>query len=174
MNPKDLKESLIKVVRLLDKGIAMEMHARDFYAAAARKTGSPQGRKLFEWLAQFEVGHKARLEGKRKEILSHPALKGVETKEVGDYDVSEADESVALPSNPTDIDILKIALENERRAYAFYQKKITFSTDALLKEMFNTMAREEERHIKILSDQRKHLEVNRIWGDLQLILGENK
>jgi len=174
MNPKDLKESLIKVVQLLDKGIAMERHARDFYAAAARKTGSPQGRKLFEWLAQFEVGHKARLEGKRMEVLSHPALKGVEVKKVGDYDVSEADESVALPSNPTDIDILKIALENERRAYAFYQKKITFSTDALLKEMFNTMAREEDRHIKIIEEQLTSIKRNQLWKDLQSILGENK
>jgi len=163
MEREELKESLIKVLRLLDKGIAMERNARDFYAQSARITKSPDGKKLFEWLASFEIGHKKRLEAKAKEIMKHKALKGAEVPPLGHFDVSEASWKDTFPENPTDSDILKMAIGNEKRGYSFYQKKITFTEDALLLQMLETLASEEERHIKILTEQLKSLKENRIW-----------
>ncbi len=169
MENEELKQSLINVVRLLEKGISMERHARDFYARAARKTKSEQGKRMFEWLAQFEVGHKARLEAKKQEILNHPALKGAEIPKLGEYEVSETGSSMELSGEPTDTEILKIAIENEKRAYSFFQKKITHTDDELLLGMFETMAREEEKHWKILQDQLNHLQIDHVWGTLDEI-----
>jgi len=166
MQSDELRKSLLKIIRLLDKGIAMERHARDFYAAAARKSDTPQGKKMFEWLAQFEAGHKARLEAKRNDFLQHAALEGVSTPELEDYDVSEADASVKLLENATDMDVLKLGIENELRAYAFYEKKYTYATDESLRAMFDTMAREEDKHIRILREQLEHLELNRVWAEM--------
>jgi len=163
MEREELKESLLKVLRLLDKGIAMERNARDFYALAARKTKSPDGKKLYDWLANFEIGHKKRLEAKAKQIMKHKALKGVEVPPLGEFDVSEASWKDAFPENPTDSDILKMAIGNEKRGYSFYQKKITFTEDEVLLRMLQTLAGEEERHIQILTEQLKALKENRIW-----------
>jgi len=163
---EDLKQSLVNVVRLLDKGISMERNARDFYSGAARNTKSKAGKKLFEWLAQFEVGHKNRLEAKKQEILEHPALKGVDIPKLGNYEVSEASEGSKLSTDATDIEILKMAIENEKRAYSFFQKKITHTDDELLVAMFETMSGEEEKHIKILQDQLHRLQIDHIWGTM--------
>jgi rubrerythrin len=166
MGSDEVRESLLKIVRLLDKGIAMETHARDFYAAAARRSEAPQGKRMFEWLAQFEAGHKARLEAKRNDFAEHAALAGVRTPVLEDYDVSEADESVKLPENATDMDVLKLGIDNELRAYAFYEKKYTYATDESLRAMLDTMARDEDKHIKILREQLEHLELNRVWAEM--------
>ena len=66
---------------------------------------------------------------------------------------------------------LKIAIENEKRAYAFYQKKYTFARGEEIKEMFEQMATEEDRHIKILSDQLEHLKINKLWKDFDELEG---
>jgi rubrerythrin len=147
----------------------MERNARDFYARAARHSKTKQGKRMFDWLAQFEVGHKTRLESKKQEILQHPALEGVDVPKLDDYQVSEASGTIVLSDDPTDIEILKIAIENEKRAYSFFQKKITFTEDTLLLRMFETMAREEEKHWKILQDQLDRLQMDNIWGTMDEI-----
>ena len=167
MASDDLRETLLQMVKVLEKGIAMEMNASEFYAAAAKRTDSPQGKMMFEWLSQFEMGHKARLEAKKRDLLAHESLRGVKPPELGVYDVSEAHEPPYLPENPTDVDVLKAAIGNEKKAYAFYQRKLTYSGDPSLKAMFDTMAREEEKHIKILREQLGHLEVNRMWREME-------
>jgi len=174
MEREELKESLMKVLRLLDKGIAMERHARDFYAKAARTTKSPEGKKLYEWLSRFEVGHKHRLEAKASEIRGHKALEGVDIPPLGEFKVSEAVWPEEFSDQPSDIEILKMAIENEKRAYGFYERKITFSDDALLLEMLETLTREEERHIKILTDQLQSLAHDHIWGAIDEIVDEIK
>ncbi len=159
----NLTDTLVKIIRTLDKGIIMERNARNFYAAAARVTKSDEGRKLFEWLANFEVGHKHRLEAKREEILHHPALEGVEIQALGEYKVSEADWNPNLSDNSSDQEILKLALENEKRAYTFFQKKITIAQDELMKQLFETLAREEEKHMEILNEQLKSITMKDRW-----------
>ncbi len=167
MDSGNIKESLLQVIRMLDKGIAMERNARNFYAAAARKSGSETGRRMFEWLAQFEIGHKARLEARREEILTHPALKGVDIPALGDYEVSETNEAIEMLDSYSDADILAIAIENEKRAYSFYQKKITYSDDLILLQMLETMAGEEDKHIKILTEQLNNIKLNQMWGEME-------
>jgi len=163
----ELVNSLLEMIRILNKGIAMERHARDFYAGAARRTESVAGKKMFEWLAAFEVGHKTRLEAKREELLRHPELRGVDIPALGDFDVSEAYTGKDISPGVSDTEVLKIALENEKRAYSFFQKKLTFADDPQLEEMFRQMAGEEEKHMKIIEEQIKHLRLNHIWADLE-------
>jgi rubrerythrin len=166
MIAKTRKETLIKILKIVEKGIQMEKHARDFYADAARVTSSPEGKKMFLWLSQFEVGHKRRLELRRDALLELPELKGYAPENVENYKVSETSESGFLPDIISDEKILRIALENEKRAYAFFQKKITFA-DEDIKETFKTMGAEEEKHIQIIEDQLKHLKLTEKWKEME-------
>ena len=167
MATDDIGKTLLKIVRILDKGIIMERNARDFYAGASRRTKNRKAKKMFDWLAQFEVGHKARLEAKRKQILSHKSLKGIKPTAVEEYKVSEADPWVKIPEGISEIEILKLALKNEKKAYSFFQKKITFSEDETLKVFFTQLAEEEEKHCRIIEDQLRHLKMNHIWQDFE-------
>ena len=166
MTRDELRESIIDLIKMLDKAISMERHARDFYAAAARQTDAPQGKRMFEWLAQFEAGHKARLESRRNDFASHDALDGTDLPLPEDYDISETGGPIRIPENPTDTEIIKIAIDNELKAYSFYQRKMTHAKDESVKNLLENLSADEDRHMKILRDQLQHLEVNRMWTEM--------
>jgi rubrerythrin len=170
MNDEELKEGILELIKTLDKGIRMERNANRFYAAAASNSPTPEGKTIFNWLAEWEAGHAEKLSQKREQLLAHPSMKGVIPPPLDeDYQLSEAGWSVELPPKPSDIDILKMAMINERKAYAFFQRKLTRAAEEGLKTLWDTLAREEEKHIKILGDLRQRLMIDGLWGDIEAI-----
>lgn len=168
MGSDEMHEQILELIKILDKGIMMEHNAQAFYRTAASNTGSPQGKKMFEWLVNFEANHEEKLMAKREELLGHPDMKGVKPPPLDeDYKISEASSLSSLPPKPSDVDVLKVAIEGEQRAYAFYTRKFTHAASESVKTMFETMAKEEEKHIKILSEMRRHIQVEGIWMDLE-------
>jgi rubrerythrin len=167
MTDSDLRRSLLSIIKVLEKGIAMERNAREFYLEAAGKVKSDKAKEMLQWLADFEIGHEARLTAKRRELVTHPVVYGTPHAPLEDYQLSETSGGRVIPREATEIDILKIAIENEKRAYAFFQKKITLVDDPTLESTFKEMAREEERHIAILKDQLEHLKSERLWKDMR-------
>jgi rubrerythrin len=161
----ELRDSILDLVKILDKGIAMEHHAQVFYKNAATKTTSPQGKKTYEWLVDFETNHEEKLRDKRAELLAHPSMKGVKPPPFDQrMFLSEAAAKTTLAPNATDVDVLRIALDNEERAYAFFTRKLKHSQEGHIKKMFETMAAEEEKHIKILTEIRRRLQIEGIWA----------
>jgi rubrerythrin len=163
----DARKSILAMIRVLDKGIAMEHNARGFYLESARACKSRLGKRMLRWLASFEVGHEARLKAKRDELLMHSAMSGVDVETLGRYTVSEASDSRKLPDQASETEILKMAIENEKRAYSFFRRKITLTADPSIEALFAGMALEEERHIKILRDQLDHYKINQLWKDFE-------
>jgi rubrerythrin len=165
MEDEKLREELQKLIKVVDKAIMMERNARTFYLHAARRVDAVEGKKMFEWLADFEAGHESRLMARRRDLFSHPAMEGVAPYPVQDDSLSEA-KPVEVSSEPSDTQVLMIAIENEQIAKSYYEANGAHSVDEELKIAFQRMANEEERHIKILSEQLKHLQVDRFWVDL--------
>ena len=163
----ELKNAIIDLIKVIDKAISMEHSAHIYYAMWSQKSPSPEGRKMFQWLADFEANHEDNLRRKREELLNHPVMKGVSPPPLDDeYSVSEAGKSTGLPPEPSETDVLKLAIMNESKAYAFYQRKLTHAADDGLKKMFETFAKEEEKHIRILSEMRQRLLTDGLWGDV--------
>ncbi len=168
MTPDNMKDRILELIKIIDKAIMMEHNAQAFYRTASRNTQSPEGKKMFEWLVGFEANHEAKLQAKRDELLTLPPMEGVAPPPLDeDFLLSEASQGTKLPPKPSDVDVLKLAIEGEQRAYSFYNRKFTHAADDHIKTMFQTMANEEERHIKILSEMRRHLQVEGIWMDLE-------
>lgn len=163
MGEDEIRESILALIKVIDKGISMERHAVDFYSSAAERTRSPEGRKMFAWLAQFESGHLDRLRKKREELLSHESVGSMPHPPEEDHDLSEASEEARLPENPTDIDVLKAAIANERRAYSYYERRLTHASDDSVRAMLKGMAQDEAKHIEILTDQLRSLQTDRLW-----------
>jgi rubrerythrin len=168
MAAESMKDGILELIKIIDKAIMMEHNAQAFYRTAGRNTGSAEGKKMFEWLVNFEANHEAKLQAKRDELLSLPDMKDVEPPPLDEESkLSEASTVSNLPPKPSDVDVLRVAIEGEQRAYAYYNRKFTHAADEHIKTMFQTMAKEEERHIKILSEMRRHLQVEGIWMDLE-------
>lgn len=64
----------------------------------------------------------------------------------------------------TALDILKSAILLERRGKAFYGKVAEQSAVPAVREFFGMMAREEETHIQILSEQFSHYKERGAFG----------
>lgn len=161
------RENLFKIIKIIDKAMAMEKHAQIFYRSAADFTESPEGRKMFNWLAEFEESHVLRLAARKREILENPIIADEEIPEPDETDLSEARDIAGNKKFADDIEVLKIALENERRAYAFYTKKATLSEDQDARDLLDKFAQEEDKHIRILDDQLHSLKMNKIYKDFE-------
>jgi rubrerythrin len=166
MHDVNPQETLLKLVRVIDKAIGMERNAQIFYRNAAQKVESVEGKKMFQWLASFESGHEARLMIRRKELFAHPSMEAIPQYAIDEVaELSEA-RPIELPESPSDIDVLMIGIQNEVTAQSYYQLKAQYMSDDSLKNTFERMAQEEERHVRILSEQLKHLQVEEFWLDL--------
>ena len=167
MAESETRKGILELIKVLDKGISMERNAQIFYGTAARNTKAQQGKRMYDWLVNFERNHETNLMAKRKELLQHPAMQGYPTPLLETSTLSEASQPDDLPPIPSDVDVLKVAIESEQKAYAFYSRKLTHAADEHLRTMFQTMAREEDKHIKILSEMRRRLQIEGIWSDLE-------
>ena len=58
-----------------------------------------------------------------------------------------------INENTTPIDALKIALEEEKKAYALYKRAAEIVTDQSAKKMFEHLAEEETKHIKLIEEE---------------------
>jgi len=163
----ELRNAILELIKVIDKAISMEHNAHIYYSMWSQKSPSAEGRKMFQWLASFEANHEDNLRRKREELLNHKAMKGISPPPMDEeYNISEAGRSGGLPPEPSETDVLKLAILNERKAYAFYQRKLTHAADDGLKTMFETFAKEEEKHIRILSEMRQRLQTDGLWGDI--------
>ena len=64
----------------------------------------------------------------------------------------------------TDMDALKLAIREEKKAEAYYRSMAELTKDPRGKDMYKRLAGEEELHEKILNDQYYSLHNTGIWS----------
>ena len=64
----------------------------------------------------------------------------------------------------TDMDALKLAVREEKKAGAYYRSMAELTKDPRGKEMYKRLAGEEELHEKLLNDQYYSLHNTGIWS----------
>ncbi len=151
-------------IRAVKTAIEAEKEAYQAYSKAAKRTKNPKGREMFEQLSEFEMNHYRRLKDlltslqARKEWIHYegtPLRKGrnlVETE--------KAKSTEAL----TDMDALKIAIREEKKAQAYYRSLADLAKDPRGKEMYKRLAEEEALHEKIMNDQYYSLHNTGVWS----------
>jgi len=147
--------------------VEAEREAFLFYRSVSEKSSNPRGKDMFQQLAEFEMEHY------KKMIHLYLSLKrenkwipytGVgELKAQHHIEVSTA----GVETNKNDIEALKIAIEKETQAAAFYRKMAEETKDPLGQEMFKKLTEEEEIHRRLLNDQFYSLQNQGewVWGD---------
>jgi rubrerythrin len=154
----------IKAVKV---AMEAERNAYQAYSKAAKKTMNPKGRDMFLQLSEFEMNHYQRL----KDLLKSLQEKGewilyegtTLKKKVIPLKMGKLKGEEQL----TDMDALKIATREEKKAQAYYRSMVELTKDPRGRDMYKRLASEEALHEKLLNDQyySLHNTGSWSWGD---------
>jgi rubrerythrin len=151
--------SLLSAIRVVKEN---ERMAAEYYAEAAKKTGSPTGRHLFEQLGEFEQFHYARLTALEKSLQEKGNYINYEGKnfplppKIGPKTAEE-------PQHQTVMNIIKYALELEKEAEKAYDNLAAEIADPQGHAMFKRLSDEEHNHYRILTEAYWSLTNLKVW-----------
>ena len=141
-----------------------EKEAAQFYSKASKKTKNPKGRDMLQQLSEFEMNHYQKLKGLSKSL-----------QEKGEWilysGTSFKKKSIPLKMEKpkgqeqlTDMDALKMAIREEKKAQAYYRSMAELTKDPRGKDMYKRLANEEALHEKVLNDQYYSLHNTGLWS----------
>jgi len=146
-------DTILEMIKIIDTAISMERNAIMFFSSLAMKSDSASKKKLYKDLTDSERSHMRRLIDKRNEYAAHKSVDGI----VGSIDYNEKMTEIRESFNPndsmTDEEIVRDAIKNEMKAYAFYQKKISYTKDPSARKLLQDLANDEEEHARLLKEQ---------------------
>jgi rubrerythrin len=151
-------------LKAVKAAINAEMNAYQAYSKAGKMTKDPKGRDMFQQLSEFEMNHYQKL----KELLKSLQEKGEWTLYSG---ASFKKRPVSLKADKkkgqdqlTDMDALKIAIREEKKAQSYYRSMAELTKDLRGKDMYRRLADEEALHEKVLNDQYYSVQNTGIWS----------
>jgi len=146
--------------------IAMEAEkdAYQAYSKAAKMTKNPKGRDMFQQLSEFEMNHYQKL----KELSKSLEEKGEWILYSGtSFKKKSIPIKIEKPKGQeqlTDMDALKIAVREEKKAQVFYRSMAELTKDPRGRDMYKRLAGEEALHEKVLNDQYYSLHNTGVWS----------
>ena len=154
-----MNEDVKLCVEILEKAIAFEEEGMAFFQDRAQNAPSTLERNLFNSLAKDEAGHKAYLIKMREDLLREDnidVLPDVDDDHVANVReiFNNALESAHDPYNfeLEELEILKGAMDVERRGYEMYSGAAAQMTSERAKSIFAHLAVEEQNHYTLLKN----------------------
>jgi len=161
---KDISWTVREDLKAIEIALKAEKEASQFYAKAAKMTKNPKGKDMFQQLSEFEMNHYNRL----KELSRSLREKGEWMLYSG---TSLRKKSIPLKMDKlqgkeqlTDMDALRIAIKEEKKAQAYYRLTAELTMDPRGRDMYKRLADEEALHEKVLNDQYYSLHNTGIWS----------
>ena len=141
-----------------------EKEASQFYSKAAKNTRNPKGRDMFQQLSEFEMNHYQKL----KELFKSLQEKGewilYSGTTIKKKTIPLKIEKPKGQEQLTDMDALKMAIREEKKAQAYYRSMAELTKDPRGKDMYKRLASEEALHEKVLNDQYYSLHNTGVWS----------
>jgi len=154
-----MNDDVRRCVEILEKAIAFEEEGMAFFQDRAENAPSSLERNLFNSLAKDEAGHKAHLVKMREDLLREgtvDVLPDVEDDHILNVRkiFNDALESANDPYNfeLEELEILKGALDVERRGYTMYAAAAADVSSPRAKALFEHLAAEEQNHYSLLKN----------------------
>jgi rubrerythrin len=138
-------EPFTDINSVLQLAIGKEEEAYNLYAHAATRATSDPIRQRLQELAQYELGHKAKLQ----DILAGNvrwAIRRSKAEPVTDLRLSDHLVGGSLEPDADFQDVLLFAAQREKAAYEFYKVMSEQVVEPLHKSVFEMLASEELRH----------------------------
>jgi len=162
-----------EMVSIVHRAIDRERDAINVYLGLAKIVTDVKAKNVLIHLASDEVGHMTKLEkhlisvlGGKDWVIERADLVDAMSEQVSRASVLEKIDAKKL-ANADTIRILGIAIDREIEANRFYIEMAGRSTKDSAKEMFLSLAKEEELHAKILRAEVDSIGQNGFWFDMQ-------
>jgi rubrerythrin len=143
------------VLDALMRGMEIEKETFDFYTRAEQKTFNPEGKKVFRWLAKSEESHYLKLTELYKALDQ-----GGRWVFYGGSTITlepQGDEA-GVGFETGDLEALRLAMDVEKKGIAYFEELLTHTTDPDGRSMIETLRREEEEHLRVISEKLRLLE----------------
>lgn len=151
----------IKAIRVAMKA---ERDAFQTYLKAAKQSKNPKGKDMFQQLSDFELNHFKKLKALLKSLREKGEWIVYEGTNLKEKRIPLKTEEPKDQDQLTDMDALKMATREEKKAQVYYRSMAELTKDLRGKEMYKRLANEEELHEKLLNDQFYSLHNKGIWS----------
>lgn len=144
----------------LEEAIYREIGAHNLYGAISSKIVNPHGKEKFRNIAEDEQRHREKLESWYRELFHQPfraSREKIKDSEIG---------NVQLNRKAGAEEALDIAMDAEMRANEFYSTQAEKVENEDLKELYLTLAEEEEGHYNLLLAEKNALAGGFYWFDM--------
>lgn len=162
-------EHLLEIIRA---AIGLELNGEYFYNRAAEATSHPQGKVMFLRLAKQEQSHAEEIGALFASLIGEEEWKRITAEEAANPRTSpvitQMEATVAAHAHSEvadDTQALRLAMELERRAVAFFEGLENTTTDPVKLEMLRKLAEEERYHYDFLQAQLDSVLNVGIWLD---------
>ncbi|MBW2554680.1 MAG: ferritin family protein [Deltaproteobacteria bacterium] len=152
-------------IKAIEIAMDAEMEAHNYYSQSAQKTANPKGKDMFNQLAAFELSHYNNLKSLLDSLnegngwIQYAGTQFLDNSKSRGGGNSPAKEE----TKDDELSILSKAIEDEKKASAYYNKLADETDDSSGKAMFKKLAEEENLHTRILNDQWYSLSNKGIW-----------
>jgi len=153
------------MLEAIKRAMDAEMEAHTYYSQSAQKATNPKGKDMFRQLAALELNHYNNLKALHDSLhegngwIAYDAVHNSDTTQAAEGKDPSREE--ALKDDV--LAILSKAIEDEKKASAYYTRLASETTDPAGKELFAKLAEEEKIHTKILNDQWYSLNNQGVW-----------
>jgi len=146
--------------------VAMEAEKEAYqnYSKMAKKTKNPKGRDMFQQLSEFEMNHYQKLKNLLKSLQEKGEWILYEGTTLKKKTIPLKAEKPKGQEQLTDMDALKIAIREEKKAQSYYRSMVELTRDSRGKDMYKRLANEETLHEKVLNDQYYSLHNTGVWS----------
>jgi rubrerythrin len=141
-----------------------EKEAYQTYSRAAKKTVDPKGRDMFQQLSEFEMNHYQKLKDLLKSLQEEGEWILYEGTSLKKKFIPLKMKKPKGQEQLTDMDALKIAIREEKKAQAYYRSLAELAKDPRGRDMYKRLANEEALHEKLLNDQYYSLQNTGLWS----------
>lgn len=161
---KELPWTKREDVKAIKVAMEAEKEAYQNYSKMAKKTKNPKGRDMFQQLFEFEMNHYQKLKNLLKSLQEKGEWILYEGTTLKKKTIPLKAEKPKGQEQLTDMDALKIAIREEKKAQSYYRSMVELTRDSRGKDMYKRLANEETLHEKVLNDQYYSLHNTGVWS----------
>ncbi|MFP4641584.1 MAG: ferritin family protein [Dehalococcoidia bacterium] len=158
-----------KTLQALEMAIQMENDGQKFYLKASEEIGNEMGKRLMQSLAAEEEVHRKKFQEVYKSIQNRRGWPSVDFEPDGGKKLrtilATATEDMGADAKPSgsEMDAVEEAMELENKTRAFYNKQAKVAAYDAERELYETLASEEQEHHLILLDYYEYLKDPADW-----------
>jgi len=161
---QDLPSTGREDVKAVQAAMEAEREAYQFYAKAAKMTKDPKGRDMFQQLSEFEMNHFKKLQDLARSLKEKGEWILYEGTSLKRRTIPGKVEKGKGREQLTDLDALKMAIREEKKAQSYYRSMAELTKDPRGKNMYKRLAEEEALHEKVLNDEFYSLQNTGVWS----------